>query len=131
MKDSSGDLVGMARTLAEVPAAFRVACGSAPVFYPALCIGATAGILAVACCAPRPAVALYRALRSGDHAKALELQRALTPLAAAVTATHGVPGLKAAMALAGLRGGEPRAPLLPLGEAARESLRPLLTQATG
>lgn len=129
MKDSSGDLGLLGRTLSEAPASFVVACGSAPVLYPALCLGAAAGILAVACCAPRPVTALYRAFRRGDHARALELQRAMTPLASAVTTVHGVPGLKAAMQLAGLRGGEPRAPLAPLASAAREQLRPLLARA--
>jgi 4-hydroxy-2-oxoglutarate aldolase len=129
MKDSSGDLGLMGRTLSEVPPSFAVACGSAPVIYPALCLGAAAGIVAVACCAPRQVVALYRAFRSGDHTRALTLQRALSPLASAVTAGHGVPGLKAAMQLAGLRGGEPRAPLQPLPAAEREQLRALLAHA--
>lgn len=129
MKDSSGDIGLLGRTLSEVPSSFAVACGSAPVIYPALCLGAPAGILAVTCCAPRPVVALYRAFRSGDHARALELQRALLPLAIAVTAGHGVPGLKAAMQLAGLRGGEPRAPLQPLPAGARGLLGALLAHA--
>ena len=69
MKESSGDLGLLGRILASVPASFAVACGSAPVVYPALCLGAVAGILAVACCAPGPAVALYRAFLAGDHAR--------------------------------------------------------------
>jgi 4-hydroxy-2-oxoglutarate aldolase len=106
-----------------------VACGSAPVVYPALALGAVAGILAVACCAPGPAVALYRAFVAGDHARARRIQAALTPLAVAVTATWGVAGLKAAMDAAGLRGGEVRAPLLPVPGSAREELAAILAQA--
>jgi dihydrodipicolinate synthase/N-acetylneuraminate lyase len=67
MKESSGDMGLLGRVLASVPDRFRVLCGSAPVLYPALCLGATGGVLAVACCAPRPAAALYRAFRAGDH----------------------------------------------------------------
>ncbi len=126
MKESSGDVALLARILAGVPERFQVACGSAPVFYPALCAGAHAGILAVACCAPRAALALYDAFSRGDHARARGLQRALTPLATAVGATWGVAGLKLAMDLCSLRGGDVRSPLRPPPPGARETLRALL-----
>jgi 4-hydroxy-2-oxoglutarate aldolase len=123
MKESSGDVGLLGRVLATVPASFSVLCGSAPVLYPALCLGAPGAIVAVANCAPAPTAALYRAFLAGDHQRARMLQLALTPLAVAVTATYGVPGLKLAMELAGFRGGLPRSPLLPPPETAREELR--------
>lgn len=129
IKESSGDIGLLGRIVTSVPPTFAVACGSAPVLYPALCLGAVAGILAVACCAPRPAAALYRAFLSGDHARARRLQEALAPLAVAVTSTHGVAGLKAAMNAAGWQGGAVRAPLLPAAPGAAEELRPLLARA--
>lgn len=129
MKDSSGNIGLLAQILASVSEDFALACGSAGVFYPALCLGAVAGILAVACCAPRPTAALYRAFRSGDHARARRLQQELLPLATAVTSGHGVAGLKLAMDLAGLRGGLPRAPLLPAPASAQNELRELIEQA--
>jgi len=129
IKESSGDLGLMGRVLGSVPASFAVACGSAPVLFPALCLGAVAGVLAVACCAPRPTAALYHAFRRGDRETALRLQRAITPLATAVTATYGVPGLKLAVDLAGLRGGVPRAPLPPAPPGARAELARLLAEA--
>jgi 4-hydroxy-2-oxoglutarate aldolase len=128
MKESSGDLALLARIVADVPPTFAFACGSAPVIYPALCSGAVAGVLAVACCAPGPVVALHAAFARGDHARARALQRALTPLATAVGALHGVAGLKAAMDMAGFRGGDPRAPLLPAPPSAREELQRLLAR---
>ena len=129
LKESSGDIALLGRILASVPASFSVACGSAPVMYPALCIGASAAVVAVACCAPRPAAALYRAYLAGDHPRARRLQEALTPLATAVTSAHGVAGLKLAMDVAGRRGGSVRAPLLPASPALREQLLPLLRRA--
>jgi 4-hydroxy-2-oxoglutarate aldolase len=129
MKESSGDVGLLSRIVGAVPAGFRVLCGSAPVFYPALCAGAAAGILAVACCAPAPAIALHRAFAAGDHAQARRLQEAMAPLAAAVTATYGVAGLKAALDLSGRRGGRVRAPLQPVSETVREELRGLLGRA--
>jgi 4-hydroxy-2-oxoglutarate aldolase len=129
MKESSGDVGLLGRIVDSVPGDFEVASGNAPTFYPALCAGAAGGVLAVANCAPRPTVALHDAFRAGDHSRARHLQKALTPLAVAVTTTWGVAGLKAAMDLAGLRGGAVRAPLLPLPETAREEIHGLLDGA--
>jgi 4-hydroxy-2-oxoglutarate aldolase len=129
MKESSGDVGLLSRIRASTPAGFEVACGNAPVFYPALCVGATGGVLAVANCAPRPALELFRAFERGDHDRARRLQAALAPLAAAVTTTHGVAGLKLAMNRAGLRGGHVRAPLLPAPASALAEIEPLLEQA--
>jgi dihydrodipicolinate synthase/N-acetylneuraminate lyase len=129
LKESSGDVGLLGRVVASVPPAFEVACGNAPVFYPALCTGAVGGILAVANCAPRATLQLFHAFAAGDHASARRIQEAITPLAAAVTAIHGVAGLKLALGLSGLSGGTVRAPLLPAAPALRDELRPLLEAA--
>jgi 4-hydroxy-2-oxoglutarate aldolase len=129
MKESSGDVGLLGRIVAAAPRSFRVICGSGPVLYPALCVGASAGILAVACCAPGPAVALYEAWKTGDHARARRIHEGLVPLATAVTSTYGVAGLKQAMTLAGFKGGQVRAPLLPVSAEASAELRDLLPQA--
>jgi len=129
MKESSGDIGLLGRIISSVPPSFEVLCGSAPVFYPALCVGVQAGILAVANCVPRAVLGLYEAFVAGDHARARSLQEALTPLAVAVTSTWGVAGLKTAMDLAGLRGGDVRGPLLRAPDAAREEIGPLLDAA--
>lgn len=129
MKESSGDLSLLGRIISAVPSRFEVACGSAPVLYPALCIGANAGIVAVSCCAPALAVALYRAFAEGDHVRARRLQDVVTPLGLAITATYGVAGLKAAIDLAGLHGGHVRAPLLPLADGPRNEIKGLLERA--
>lgn len=129
MKDSSGDIANLQRILGGVPKDFPLAAGSAPVFYSALGLGAVGGILAVAGCAPEATAAVYRAFRSGDYEKAGRLQLALTPLAIAVTSTHGVAGLKAAVTLSGRRGGVPRPPLAPIGEAEVGEIKRLMDAA--
>lgn len=129
LKESSGDVGLLARMAQAAPPDFEVACGNAPVFYPALCMGAAGGVLAVANCAPRATLRLYEAWKAGDHAAARRIQEALTPLATAVTATHGVAGLKLALGLTGLRGGTVRAPLLPAAPALLDELRVLLDAA--
>ena len=106
---------------------FTVLAGSAPGVYAALCLGARGAILAAACVVPRMCVELLEAFTAGDHARARELQRRLVPIAAAVTSGHGVPGLKAAMDLAGYRGGKPRAPLAESTADAVQALRATLT----
>lgn len=129
MKESSGDVGLLGRIKGSVPDSFSVLCGAAAVFYPALCVGASGGVLAVACCAPRPVAALYRAFERGDHAAARRLQEALTPLATAVTTAHGVAGLKAAMDAAGRRGGAVRPPLLPAAVSLEAEIPALLARA--
>ena len=125
IKESSGDINLFARITASVPNGFEVACGNAAVIYPALCLGATGGVLGISNCSPKATLALYKAFCGGDHEKARRIQRALLPLVS-VAVTHGVAGLKLAMSLAGMRGGTVRAPLLPAASGLVEEIRPLL-----
>jgi 4-hydroxy-2-oxoglutarate aldolase len=113
IKESGLDVLKVADDLAGCREGFRVLCGAAPVLYPAIVMGAAGGILAAACVVPDLFVRLHALARDGQHSEARELQARLTPLARLVTTGYGVPGLKAALDLAGFRGGEPRAPLAP------------------
>jgi 4-hydroxy-2-oxoglutarate aldolase len=128
VKESGADVAKIAENVARTPPGFAVFCGAAPVFYPALAVGATGGILALACVVPELCVELYELARAGRHADARELQRRLTPLARAVTTAHGVPGLKAALDLVGYVGGAPRAPLAPAPPDAVASIRAELAE---
>jgi 4-hydroxy-2-oxoglutarate aldolase len=131
IKDSSGDMVNFAEMLRLAGAGregFVLTTGHAGVLYPALAAGAGGAILAAACVAPRLCVAVFEAARSGDHARARELQRRLAPVARAVTVGYGIGGLKAALDLLGYRGGAPRAPLRTPDEAARRELERLLAE---
>ena len=98
---------------------FAVLCGSMPVFYPSLRAGAAGGVVALACALPDECVELFELFASGRQDEAAELQQSLTPLAKLVTSVHGVPGLKAALDLAGFVGGLPRPPL---GAVSREAM---------
>jgi len=129
MKDSGGDLVKLASVRAAVPTSFRLLAGSAGFLLPALTIGATGGIVALANLAPAECVALYRFGLDGDVGAAEALQFAITPLNTAVTARWGVAALKAALDILGIYGGPVRPPLLPVEERQREELRKLLVQA--
>ena len=113
IKETGSDTSQVAAYVEVVPQSFAVMAGSAPTFYPSLCVGAVGGILAVACVVPDLCVRLHRQFSDGRHSEARELQRRITPLARLVTTTFGVPGLKAAMELAGYAAGPPREPLVP------------------
>lgn len=123
VKDSSADLVQIADLVAMTPGDFKVLVGSAPTLYASLCVGASGGVVAAACVIPDLLVELYELARQQKYAEALSLQRRITPIAKSVTSTFGVPGLKAAMELAGYVGGLPRQPLSPAGPAVVETLR--------
>jgi 4-hydroxy-2-oxoglutarate aldolase len=125
IKESSGDVAVVGDLVSRAPAGFPVVVGAAASLYASLMVGATGGIVAVANVVPELCVRLYELARGGRHDEALALQRSLAPLAAAVTSGFGVPGLKAAMALAGYRPGLPRRPLTPLDEAGGRTIRDL------
>jgi 4-hydroxy-2-oxoglutarate aldolase len=127
-KDSSGDL--------KVLAAFRTAAphlaalvGSGHLFYPALELGASGGVLAVACFAPEVCCRLFSAYVAGDRVAAGGLQERLTPLAREIVNALGPAGVKAAMEVVGLPGGAVRPPLTSLDARARQRVAELLAAA--
>jgi 4-hydroxy-2-oxoglutarate aldolase len=123
MKDSSGDMKSISEVVWNTDASrFQVMAGAAATLFPAMAAGARGGIIAIACAAPKQALALYRAFASGDYEKAGTIQRIIAPAAGAVTQSNGIPGLKSAMELEGFEGGLPRRPLLPLKQDQREEL---------
>jgi 4-hydroxy-2-oxoglutarate aldolase len=113
IKESSGDVGVVGELVARTPPEFHVVVGAAPSLYASLLVGADGGVVAVANVVPELCVMLHRLVRERRLDEALALQRALTPLATAVTTSHGVAGLKAAMAVAGYQAGTPRHPLVP------------------
>ena len=129
VKDSSNDVAGFSETVRLCPADFAVMTGNGTVFLDALQAGATGAILAVGCVVPEICVEILRAFKTGDLERAAMLQSKLTPLAAAVTTRFGIGGLKAALDLAGYRGGSVRAPLQPPDETARTEIATLLESA--
>jgi 4-hydroxy-2-oxoglutarate aldolase len=129
IKDSGGNAPKVGEMIAGAAPDFAVLAGSASFLYPALCLGATGGILALANVAPGACKDVERAFRAGDHATARALQLRLLAPNAAVTSRFGIPGLKVALETVGLVGGLPRPPLQPLNEADAEAVRRTLREA--
>jgi 4-hydroxy-2-oxoglutarate aldolase len=129
MKDSSADIAKLGDVLRSAGPDFRVLCGSASVYFAALALGASGGILALANVAPRQSVELHELAVTDRWAEARRLQLRMLPVNAAVTSRFGVAGLKAALDMLGYRGGRCRPPLLDLGASDRQIMRDVLAEA--
>jgi len=126
IKDSTGNIGQLSEIVHLSQKGFAVFTGSAPVFFPALCVGAVGGILAVANVAPQECVRIRNLFNKGKMSEARALQERLTPLAKAVTTKYGIGGLKMAMDLAGYFGGDPRSPLKRPRKEVEEELKQLI-----
>ena len=126
VKDSGGNIVQIADIIRNAPADFSVFAGSASFLFASLALGATGGTLALANVFPNECARLQSLFEAGKMKDARDLQMKLIDSNNAVTARWGIPGLKAAVEMIGLYGGDPRPPLTPIGEADREELRKVL-----
>lgn len=127
IKESGSDIAQIADLVAVTPPDFPVLAGSASTFYAALCAGVAGGVLALAALVPDACVRLYTLTQARQYDEARALQRRLVPLARLISTGWGVPGLKAALALAGIDAGLPRAPLTPVPETAMMAIREALS----
>jgi 4-hydroxy-2-oxoglutarate aldolase len=128
IKDSSGNVGKLAQIVGTVDSDFQVLAGSASFFFPALVVGATGGVMALANVAPRETVDLHHLFAVGEWEQAAALQSRLVPVNSAVTARFGIPGLKAALDLMGYYGGPVRSPLRPLDDRALQTLEAILVE---
>lgn len=129
VKDSGGNAPKVAEMVARTPDDFSVLAGSANFLYPALCLGGKGGVLALGNVAPSECAQIVRLVDKGDHRAALELQQKVLEPNAAVTSRFGIAGLKAAMDMIGLYGGDPRPPLLPATSAERDAIHDIMERA--
>ena len=129
MKDSSGDARLFAGYMEARSDRFHVMTGSAGLLAEALRMGADGAILAAALFAPALSLEVMEVALAGDIARTNAAQAKLAPLGSRIVGAMGVPGVKAALDLIGLRGGEPRLPLLPLDSTLLGEVRELLAGA--
>jgi 4-hydroxy-2-oxoglutarate aldolase len=108
---------------------FSVLVGTASMLYSGFTSGCVGGIVALANIASEECVQIHKLISKNNLQEALELQNRMIPVNKAVTAKHGVPGLKTAMDLLGYFGGEPREPLSTLSESGKEDLIRVLREA--
>jgi 4-hydroxy-2-oxoglutarate aldolase len=123
MKESGSDIGLIAEFIAQTPDDFVVLAGSAATLFHALAAGCDGAILALAALVPGDIVKMATLVSENQLDEARALQRRLMPLARTIGGLHGVPGLKAALALMDFAAGPPRPPLLPVSPQIVELLR--------
>jgi len=111
IKDTSGNITQIGETISKCDPSFSVFAGNWSFLLPSLLLGAKGGTLALGNVAPNECADLVELAAAGKLEEARALAFRLMPVNAAVTAKYGIGGLKVAMELVGLHGGEPRLPL--------------------
>jgi 4-hydroxy-2-oxoglutarate aldolase len=129
IKDSRAAIELVGELVEKCKPGFQVLVGSGSTLYASLEIGAVGGVLGVGNLMPAETAEMVSAHQEGRAQAAGKLQEHVGPVHKAIVGDMGVPGIKAAMDLMGLRGGKPRPPLLPLAERRREELRAVLDAA--
>jgi 4-hydroxy-2-oxoglutarate aldolase len=129
IKDSNGNVSTLGEMVSAVDQDFSVLVGTAGALFGALTLGAVGGVLALANVAPQICVQIHHLVEQGQIQAARKLQLRMLPVNTAVTATYGVPGLKAALDMLGYFGGDPRPPLLPASAKERSEVREILKKA--
>lgn len=128
-KDSSGSIVQVAEIISNTHSLdFIVFAGSASWLFPALCLGAKGGTMALANVLPEQCVAIYDQFQEGNFEEAKKIQLNVLELNKAVTSRWGPAGLKAAMDLVGYYGGPPRPPIQPLTATQQRELEQIMEQ---
>lgn len=126
MKDSASS--GVENFLTFESDSFHVLAGSANFLLAAMLGGSLGGTVSLANSFPAMSVELFRCGQARDEARGVPLQEKVTRINKAISGQYGVSGVKAAMNLAGYRGGIPRRPLLPLTVEQVEQMRRVLTE---
>jgi len=126
LKDSSGNVAAISETLKACPPEFCVFQGHGSILFSALLLGAKGGILALSNMAPAETVEIHKLFQAGDYEKAREMQFRLLPVNQKIVGGYGVPGIKCAVDMLGYAGGDPRPPLRPVNQEARDSIRQIL-----
>jgi 4-hydroxy-2-oxoglutarate aldolase len=124
MKDSAAS--GIENFLPFESESFHVLAGSANFLFAAMMGGSIGGTVSLANSFPEMALELFRRGQAHDERNGVPLQERVTRINQAIAGPYGPPGVKAAMTLAGYKGGIPRRPLAPLTAAQVEALRVVL-----
>ena len=126
LKDSSGDIAGVAAIIAAAPQEFQTLTGAASTLHEALQVGAVGAILGLANAFPDLCAEVYEAAEAGDRAKARTLAQKLVIPSKMLLMDYGIAGLKYAMERLGFYGGLPRPPLLEVSDAGKMEIEAML-----
>ena len=125
VKDSS-NAANIEGFLFAVRDTFNVIPGSANFFMNALFMGANGGVISLANVFPDLTCDLYDLVIARKYEESFKLNEKVIQTNKAVSGTGGVAAVKYAMDLAGLNGGLPRLPLIPLGDDTKKKIEDYL-----
>jgi 4-hydroxy-2-oxoglutarate aldolase len=125
VKDSS-NAANIEGFLFAVRDTFNVIPGSANFFMNALFMGANGGVISLANVFPDLTCDLYDLVIAKKYEEAFKLNEKVIQTNKTVSGTGGVAAVKYAMDLAGLFGGLPRLPLMPLGDDTKKKIQDYL-----
>ncbi|MFD1858306.1 dihydrodipicolinate synthase family protein [Aeromicrobium camelliae] len=129
VKQSGGDIHLLADLLHRVRDRFTILAALDDLHYPAFVMGAHGALAAIPTVTPRLSVELWEAVRSGDHATALELHERILTVWRAIDRPNLPAQIKAALELQGRRGGLPRRPFAPATAEDKERIRAAMVTA--
>jgi 4-hydroxy-tetrahydrodipicolinate synthase len=128
LKESSGNLLQIARIAAALPPGTSLLAGDDALLLPSVAVGARGVVSVAGNVAPAAVRDLLAAARAGDLPRAQALQRALLPLFDALFAEPNPIPVKAALSLLGIAGPDLRLPLTTATAATRRLLQQTLEQ---
>ena len=123
VKQSAGDLKLMADLLLLLEDNGLVLAATDALLYSAYTLGAHGSVAAILQAAPKLSVALWQAVRAGDHSAALTYHQKLLHIWNAIEDQNLPANVKTAMALTGRNGGLPRAPMPVSSETQRLAIK--------
>jgi 4-hydroxy-tetrahydrodipicolinate synthase len=113
VKQSAGDLKLFADLMLGAAPGKLIFSAVDALMYPSFALGAHGAIAAILAAVPHAAVALWNAVKAGEHAEALDLHRRLLPVWNAMVGDNLPACTKFAQRQQGVDSGEPRAPMPP------------------
>jgi 4-hydroxy-tetrahydrodipicolinate synthase len=131
LKESSGNLAQIGEIARTLPKGKVLLSGDDALALPAIAVGATGLISVAGNLLPAETKALVDAAVAGRRAEAIAIHQRLLPIMDALFLESNPVPLKAALAIAGICGADPRLPLFPASEATRARLLELIDQLNG
>lgn len=129
MKDSNGDVPQLATFLRVADPSFQVMTGTFSAWYPALAMGITGIVSAMANCCPNPIAEVQELFDAKRYGESYALYQRFFPVNAAVTGKYGISGLKFAADYMGYTGGFVRCPLIDSSEEDKRAIKDIVDKA--
>jgi 4-hydroxy-tetrahydrodipicolinate synthase len=126
VKQSQGDLKLMADLVLGVPEGCKIYSAIDALLYSSFALGAQGAIAATPAAIPGVCVALWNAVQAGDHAKGIEMSKAMLAFWNALAGDNLPANIKTSIALQGCNSGYPRAPMPQTSEAQKAKIKAAL-----